>query len=902
MDKLTHYQPNAAVFFVPAFEGEVIKEIVNVQYSTDVKEMSSINLMLTIKNNPGTFSMTIVDTDNRYVIQDNADDDIKALFSYSQGKLVEQDQVDTITRKRTTPKGTGSIDRSVVTKTGTNSNFYQYQTYGNWLDETHVIIIDPMTNRRYPTQFIKDKTGKIKQRWAFDELGNILLVTDSIVDEESLQQDLVMGGGSISSYEIPVIDLNNNKKVVSYFIEGHKNRELTEGRFRDREEQGNQFGVFKKGKCKISPMDRVVIYMSPRFDPATYKKTEGGSSTLVRAFTGVVNNVQQEYSENKNLITVTGEDVTKYLKISIINVNPGLDIDTSRDVNQQPDENLTVWNNILQGLTTPDIIRMLCFGSDLAKLKTEALSYAVSGIWSYKLAQTGNQPNLVYDVKANAFVPLYGPQPQSNKKIRTADYSAMMGYIFGDSSVHIIDPYRRPSSPLTGFRPYELSFKTAYSFYQADFKTRRDIAYQCAEDSNFNFYADRFGDIWFRPQRFDISWLLGAANPDLYIINNADIVSYGLIESDENIYTSVNVTTEPDLGMEQLGTFGQYYATFRDDCAVLKYGQRMFVCSNPVINTKMSAGYTWAANSSTQNDALDEPKRTMLLYAKSLLQRILASKYQGQITIGLRAEMEPGNLIYIPIRNMLYLVETVQHDVNFGGSSTTTLHLSYGRKPWELLPELLTYSSNDEVFMTDASVISRYTGMINPQKTNNNMNNNSVIKGVTRVNPDGRTALIAQAQSVYNKYKDIADKYSAPTFAKTTPKQNPNVTFRDILALICCEGGTWIVQDKPVPVSSAGAIGPIQIKPATAQDSAKDMGLTYRDGDLTDGDEFDIKYGSHYFQMCYTQAVSEGSSDPSVLAAGRYHAGIQNENVNTNYQYNYTYFRDLFVNVVTKKT
>jgi len=60
--------------------------------------------------------------------------------------------------------------------------------------------------------------------------------------------------------------------------------------------------------------------------------------------------------------------------------------------------------------------------------------------------------------------------------------------------------------------------------------------------------------------------------------------------------------------------------------------------------------------------------------------------------------------VYIPMRNMMYYVETVEHSFSFGGQFSTTLHLAYGHKPWELLPEILAFSKNDEVYLTDGQV------------------------------------------------------------------------------------------------------------------------------------------------------------------------------------------------------
>jgi hypothetical protein len=80
---------------------------------------------------------------------------------------------------------------------------------------------------------------------------------------------------------------------------------------------------------------------------------------------------------------------------------------------------------------------------------------------------------------------------------------------------------------------------------------------------------------------------------------------------------------------------------------------------------------------------------------------MLAGKYQGQVTLTGRPELEHGMPVYIPVRNMIYYVETIDHAFTMGSQFQTTLHLAYGHKPWEFLPEVLTFSANDEVFITD---------------------------------------------------------------------------------------------------------------------------------------------------------------------------------------------------------
>jgi hypothetical protein len=816
---IRHIHPSATIIFVPAFGNEVTAEEVILASNTSAgnineeEDISSIQIMRTIRNQPGTFSITLMDNRNKFILQDTPLQDIPKLYAFSQRKIQEQvftrgnsktistedpnkvftqPPIGSLPRLRQELKFKTSEIQSVVTYTpsfssleiysstinelsGVNrlkeeaiefkaqnpsdtsidfllklisdyerienkikpqkdkiekiikssgqdpeifnnnlpdllsyspvdkffednqGNYYEFNNYESWAAFASYYIIDS-NNKTYPTQYIRNKRGQISERWAFLDDGSIVFIAKNESEEINFEKAF-QNNNSLEKFSFIVSPYKGSSTSRTFDVKKIINTDLIEG-YRDIENQGEENGKFNKGRCKIQPMDRVVIFMTPRFlkDGSFNQQPD---SDLIRVFTGVVNTVQQGYSNGQHQITIQGEDVTKYMRISIINVNPALELSRFESIDQTSDERINVWSQILQGLTTPEIIRLMTLGSDALKVTSKALNQTIDGIGFYKLAVGDDHPqNLVYDIKTNT-VKKTGIAPG----VARYDFRAMLGELFKENSVHIIDPFRPGATGLKGFRTYELSLGNNYSFYQADFKTRRDIAYKAAEDSHFNFYADRYGHIWFHPYRFDMTWILSAAIPDVYIIDDASIISYGFVEDDTNIFTSVYATTEPDFGQQVLQEIGFYHGSFRDETAVLKYGQRIFVASNPIVNTKTLKDLDYYSSQTHQSLNRDANARSMEVYAKSLLKRLLAEKYQGQIVIGGRPEIDPGRPIYIPIRNMIYYLETVETNLTFGSNYTTTLHLSYGRKPWEYLPELITFSSNDEVYLTDAHIL-----------------------------------------------------------------------------------------------------------------------------------------------------------------------------------------------------
>ena len=733
-----HVHPNAMIMFVPGFGQEIIQEDIIVSETIkEENELVSLDITLTVKNSPGTFTLTLRDPNNKFIIPDDPNYEIPKLREVSNRKIITGTLIGTKGGDHNTiKKGEDRINAPVIEGTTEGENpylitppdqvsappnsttyvrkdhkpyrgeFYNWGTYNEWANDYYIVLEDPDTGKRFPTQFIRDHDGSIKERWAFDYFGNIIYVslTASTFSDTSTEAELIEEIGVSSSIsKFYVISEYNSKKPdkKEYITHIFYNSNLVDGKFRDIMEQGGNAGEYKKGRCRISPMDRVIIFMTPRFN-TDGSFNESDTAPMIPVFTGVVNTAQQAYSNGEHSITVQGEDITKYMRLSIINVNPALPI--GRQVaGQYGDENIHVWQQIFQGLTTPEIIRLLCLGSGSTR-KTEALNQKIDGIGFYKLSKKGDlAQDFVYDPINEEWV----GQGTSSLKIPRADFRKMLGYLFTDHSVHVYDPYKKGDLSLEGWRPYEISMDSNWSFFQADFKTRREIAYKASEDSFFNFYADRRGHIWFHPYRYDISWILGAENSSVYVMDNESIVSYGFIEDDSELFTEVQITTEPDFGMGDTQRLGFYTGVFRDEGAILKYGQRIFVGVNPIINTKSVNAPGSVSSDIFLSDNREAAANSVKIFAKALLKRLLASKYQGQITLVGRPEIDPGRPIYVPIRNMVYYVETVVHNLAFGSSYTTTLHLSYGRKPWELLPELLTFSDNDEIYLTDAKIFDK---------------------------------------------------------------------------------------------------------------------------------------------------------------------------------------------------
>ena len=355
-DTKRHVHPNAMVMFVPGFGQEIIQEdIVVSETIKEENELVGLDITLTVKNSPGTFNLTLRDPNNKFIIPDDPNYEIPKLREVSNRKIITGTLKGTrggdhnIIKKREdrinapviegstegenpyliTPPDPVSAPPNITTYVRKDhksyrGEFYNWGTYNEWADDYYIVLEDPDTGRRFPTQFIRDHDGSIKERWAFDYFGNIVYVslTASTFSDTSTETELLEEIGASSSIsKFYVISEYNAKKPDKKEFITHifYNKNLVDGKFRDIMEQGKNAGEYKKGKCRISPMDRVIIFMTPRFN-TDGSFNESDTAPMIPIFTGVVNTAQQAYSNGEHSITVQGEDITKYMKLSIINV------------------------------------------------------------------------------------------------------------------------------------------------------------------------------------------------------------------------------------------------------------------------------------------------------------------------------------------------------------------------------------------------------------------------------------------------------------------------------------------------------------------------------------------------------------------------------------------------------
>jgi hypothetical protein len=86
---------------------------------------------------------------------------------------------------------------------------------------------------------------------------------------------------------------------------------------------------------------------------------------------------------------------------------------------------------------------------------------------------------------------------------------------------------------------------------------------------------------------------------------------------------------------------------------------------------------------------LSDPNSQCAPYASMILSRNRKNILRGNVTISGNEYMQPGEIVYLQDRQMLFYVTAVRHNFTFGSGFTTTLDLSYGHSPGEYIPTTL---------------------------------------------------------------------------------------------------------------------------------------------------------------------------------------------------------------------
>jgi hypothetical protein len=184
----------------------------------------------------------------------------------------------------------------------------------------------------------------------------------------------------------------------------------------------------------------------------------------------------------------------------------------------------------------------------------------------------------------------------------------------------------------------------------------------------------------------------GPGSGSRFVIKNHQIISYSIKEQKPD-YTAINVTGRLDKYLAANETGGE--------SNLPKNANSMISSSAIDYDLWRMYGLIFPAN--IDKPFLTNPQSQTGPFAAALLTRQRKKIIGGTLSIIGNEYMQPGEVIYLEQKGMLFYVESVSHKINMGDSFTTDLTLSYGHYPGEYIPTTLDiagrmiYNNRDKI-------------------------------------------------------------------------------------------------------------------------------------------------------------------------------------------------------------
>ena len=639
---VSNFYPDAIVVFITLDEdGKPIRDLSTAHTIVpDVADITDIQLTLGATGKTGQFALKINNTRNKYFYADDIETEIENL---KDGK--------TVTWIALTDPAFSTLKTVAPNVTWQNVRDYLNDKVWNHLyappvsDDSKIYILFQDFSMNYTAA----QLATIEDLELCDDLAKGKLRYRSINKKEISSYNQQKDIGSTITPRTDgeeIVSLDDINEAAAILSRARKQSALFD-------EFGGQI---EHGRCVFQPMQLCVIFMRRRF------QEENNPDDMIVTFTGYVDTVSDIFTGTEHVIQIMGSDVTKVMRITQANINPSL---FTRGL---PDSGIfKIWNRRFAGMLGWEIIKLLTVGGN------DPEGFRVRGAGYFEYVEAASPDASAYQKlasKANLTVGF----KRNKSEIFGEERDNLDDLLFSPRKVHLqILPFDSTPRGTQDFAAYKRIFGDSFSNWQNEYVDHLTIANEIAMLTNYEFYADQNGDIWYHQPRFNNYHMLTADNPEVYVLRDEDIINANFSESDKDVLTSIYVTGQQNIITGQPEIF-KMAAFYEDPSLVRRYGRRIQAISHPYVTNSESCFY----------------------FAKSWMLRINGARFVGKVTILGRPELRVHMPIYIPYRNMIYYIEGISHDFKFGGSFTTTLTLKYGRKPWQILPEVLDYRAETQ--------------------------------------------------------------------------------------------------------------------------------------------------------------------------------------------------------------
>jgi hypothetical protein len=412
------------------------------------------------------------------------------------------------------------------------------------------------------------------------------------------------------------------------------------------------------GNPVITTMMEVEIYSKGYY-------TLEGLPQYYPLFWGLVTEVGSSFSGGEHTVSIQCADILKWWELCRMNINPAF-------TGVNPQLGRSIFGNTLYGTNVYDTIFSLsnmAFGdaivatgslTSLTKEQSQKVTFraAMGDIMQYWESRfTKIRSNLLLygvngiAIRGDSIAHAYNSGKATPGKQTIAN--AVRNANGGSSAAQLIFD---PSDP--GVTAFRTQFPQAgeVNFWQSEYQTKLEIANACKEAVGFELYMDVTGDIVFKPPFFNLDIL---SNKPISWIQDIDILDWDFTDSESEVVTQLTIE----------GSFGDNF----------DYGLGAEVSPfTSVTDYHLLRKYGWRSHT-YPSEFLGDTMR-MFYHGLDILDRINCKRNQATITIPHRPELRLGFPIYLAPLDEIWYIRGINHNIQFGGRTTTQLSLTARRQ------------------------------------------------------------------------------------------------------------------------------------------------------------------------------------------------------------------------------
>jgi len=247
--------------------------------------------------------------------------------------------------------------------------------------------------------------------------------------------------------------------------------------------------------------------------------------------------------------------------------------------------------------------------------------------------------------------------------------------------------------------PYRIWTIQSPRTFTSTFSNRLDIISEVSKMTYYDFFVDGCGNVHYHPMRLINNYLVSNACcsftsdlkywhnrvfPHVQVINQEETFQSTSVLNLEELITFLRVSGEDETiqGGDSSQLIG-LYGSSTDKKMLARYGYRRQEVQNNLFN---------------MNVEIVKGKVSFLDVAAAVLMQFMnAELFTRQTVVAFRPELEIASPVFFTEDNSVFYINSVDHNITVGGDATTSINCSFGRKDYELPPDLNSFLLQTQV-------------------------------------------------------------------------------------------------------------------------------------------------------------------------------------------------------------